>query len=142
MINYKIFKLKTISITYKFENKNNLQHIHFELYFIICLNIIWFSQYLFIAWACLRLEFSNLSRHSHCILIPWLLVSSNLRSAQSFVKEYVRLKARLPDLKRITIGHLSKCAEAKLFMRDCGPHKLKYLNFNWSIGQENLNMDE
>ena len=74
------------------------------------------------------------------IYFLWLLVSSNLRSAQSLVKEFVRLKARLPDLKRIKIGNLSKCDEAKLFMQDCGPHKLKFLEFNLSIGGENLNM--
>ena len=67
-------------------------------------------------------------------LFPRLLISSNFLIAQSLVKEFVRLKAQLPDLKIIKIGHLSKCDEAKQFMRDCGPHKLKYFDFNYSAG--------
>ena len=61
--------------------------------------------------------------------------------AQSLVKELVRLKARLPDLKRLKIDYLSKCAEAKQFMRNCRPDRLKFFAFNYD-SEENLNMDE
>ena len=37
---------------------------------------------------------------------------------KSFVKEYVNLKARLPNLKRLKLDGLSKLSEAKNFMRD------------------------
>ena len=37
---------------------------------------------------------------------------------KNLVKEYVNLKARLPNLKRLRLEGLSKLPEAKDFMRD------------------------